>query len=1097
MIYLERRVTSLIFQRLSEIIEKEKPVMQMGYESLVMFRELLGLKSIAMVRTEKDEVSSILSIPDNSLNPYTIIDFPTIQYDKNNFAKVNCSKNDYYIFKLSMFGFLVMDVASEFHPLFIVELSHIIHFIEDCFSAINDCNEKRQLQQELSHEKKLLRTIIDAIPETIAFKDLNETYRLTNKRTDIEYRNRFDTIEGRSISEVYPKHEQPVVRALDNEVIKTQAIVRKEIQMLTDHGYVTYDTIRTPVYDENDQLIGIVSIGRDISESVHMKAILKRNAEFQELLVRIATNFINIANEDFDFVINEALAQIGKFINADRAYVFNYDFETGTTSNTHEWCNIGVSQEIGNLQNIPIGSVMTEWVRLHKMGKEVYIPNVENLDKESDLYKILDSQKIRSVISVPLMSEGKPIGFVGFDDVKDDRFWNEYEKGLLKVLAEIITNLFNRKSKEEEIILSRTQAEKANQAKSDFLANMSHEIRTPLSGIYNSFYLLNTTTLSKEQLDYIDIGFSSVDSLNIVVNSILDLSKIEAEKLELYRDSFNLENELFKLIRMQQIIANEKNIDLIYDFDYAINCEIFGDSGRLRQIILNLVNNAIKFTTNGFVKLTVKLEYVADTNYNILFEIEDTGVGISEDDIVKVTDKFYQVDSSVSKNYSGTGLGLTIANGLINLFGSKLAIASKVGIGSIFSFEIPFEINLKTKFKYPMINNKNILLVTDFDCPCIMNRVFSSMSAQTSQVDSYGLNELYQNTQKKYDFIVLNSNLKIDYQAEIIKMKYSLAKKDATFILCCDDFTNDERIMYESYGFQLFIDKNVTRDSVYSKLTRELGNTYNETSSMNKNNENMFISLVHHKILVVDDNKLNRKALEIILTKHGFNVDMAENGIEAIQKVQIKEYDIVLMDVQMPGISGIETTKRIRKMPLKTYLPIIAVTAHAFQSDYLLFKNNGMDDVITKPIKMDQLMSVLMRFIKKTDFDRKPLISINIPSENKVFDRDDFITRFDDFGELALQIIHTFMQDYQKDILHIEKAIDELNFDLIISAAHYFKGSSEYLSAKRVVWLLKRIIDDAQLHLESNMNGLLDLLKIETDLLIGKLNEFIHEREKL
>ncbi|MGD9910802.1 MAG: ATP-binding protein, partial [Candidatus Izemoplasmatales bacterium] len=839
------------------------------YEMMEELYEVLSLKSIAMIGSEDGGKTTItLSVPETKKSFFEALVSKKDPYNSNLYCEFMYEESLFYCFQLSGFGHIVIEPKEAFHPLFLTELNHIVHFVADYFSAISDRNEKMQLEIELQKEKTLLRTIIDAIPETIAFKDMNETYQLTNRRTNMEYTARFESIEGKTISDVYPEHERPVVRALDEEVIKTKQIVRREVQMLTDHGYVNYDTIRTPVYDENQELIGIVSIGRDISESVHMKETLKRNSAFQELLVKIATNFINIDVKDFDFVINEALEQIGKFIQADRSYVFTYDFIKGVTTNTHEWCNEGVSHEIDNLQDLPIEEFVTDWVDYHKQGKEVYIPNVENLDHDSVLYQILSSQNIRSVISVPFMSEGKLIGFVGFDDVKDDRFWNDYEIGLLKVLAEILTNLFVRKEREEELIQARIQAEKANEAKTDFLANMSHEIRTPLSGIYNSYYLLNTTELNREQVDYIDIGYSSVESLSVIVNSILDLSKIEAEKLELYAEPCNLENELYKIIRMQTLSAEEKNIQLSFYFDYKINKEVLLDSPKLRQIILNLVSNAIKFTQQGSVELKVELLEKLNHQYLVEFSVIDTGIGISKDNISKITNKFFQVDSTVSKKYSGTGLGLTIANGLIELFGGKLEITSIENHGSTFSFAIPIAYSQEIETKYNLIQNKKILLITDDESPCLINRIFTSMSANATQIYPEFIHNLYL-SKTKYDIIVINSRCSLDFQYEINKMKESVASKQPLFMLCCSNFSSEQRDKYEGYGFNVFIDSNTTRDHIYGQIATYLDKTYHEKDVNLDDFSNHFITLHQQKILVVDDNKLNRKALEIILSKHG------------------------------------------------------------------------------------------------------------------------------------------------------------------------------------------------------------------------------------
>ena len=423
------------------------------------------------------------------------------------------------------------------------------------------------------------------------------------------------------------------------------------------------------------------------------EAKLKKKVDAQNLLVNLATGFINTSLDDVDDAISNALSLVGSFTNSDRAYLFEYDFENNLMSNTFEWCGENISAQIDYLQNISCDIFTKDWVDKHKKGETLIIPDVEKLNEESPLYKILKDQQIRTLITIPLFLRGECLGFVGFDSVYEKKNWEDDDTFLLKILAELFTNVYLKKEHENRIVQARMLAESANTAKSEFLANMSHEIRTPLNGVVGMLNVLHDTKLTDEQKGYLKMADDSIESLLSIINDILDYSKIEAGMMDLMEEVIDLEQEVQKVLRMLSVKANEKGIELGASLSRFVPKYLLADKMRIRQILLNLVNNAIKFTEKGFVCVKVECKGVKDGVSHLFFEVIDSGVGISEDKLEQIFEQFTQVDGSSSRRYGGTGLGLAICKKMVALMGGSLKAKSKIEKGTVFYFDLKLRVS--------------------------------------------------------------------------------------------------------------------------------------------------------------------------------------------------------------------------------------------------------------------------------------------------------------------------------------------------------------------------------------------------------------------
>jgi PAS domain S-box-containing protein len=589
------------------------------------------------------------------------------------------------------------------------------------------------------------------------------------------------------------------------------------------------------LYDSKGNIIGAIESIRDITERKSAEEELQR----KDILlgaVAVSANIL-LTETSLKSAINQTLELLGESTGADRVYIFeNHDSSHGKhiACLRHEWSRdpaISIKNYL-EIKNCCYYQMLPRWHEILSSGHQ--IQGTIGMFPDSERW-ILERQRTRSLLLIPISITGRFWGFIGFDDCYLDRNWAARDITILQAASASIGGSIARMRSEDDLRAAKEAAESADRSKSEFLANMSHEIRTPMNAVISLTGLLLRTELTREQKDYVEIIRDGGESLLSVINDILDFSKIDSSKMELESQPFDLRSCIQDAVDLAAAHASAKGLILAYSINDDVPGTILSDPTRLRQILANLLSNAVKFTDRGEIKIWVSSNKLEGNSCEIGFAVQDTGIGIPQDKVGKLFQSFSQVDASTTRKYGGTGLGLAISKKLVELMGGRIWAESQYGLGSTFHFTIP---------------------------------------AKAASSES-------------------------------LAAKKPIVEQPAT-----------------------------------------LPRAQNQTL----------------RILLAEDNMVNQKVMLRMLDKLGYRADVAANGLEVLQALEMQFYDIVLMDIQMPEMDGLEAARKIRLRWPNGRTKIIAITAYALQDDREKCLAAGMDDYLSKPVKLENLQDILASY---------------------------------------------------------------------------------------------------------------------------------------
>ncbi len=778
------------------------------------------------------------------------------------------------------------------------KLTHELYILKE--KSQQDLLERHQAESNISRAKKEWEATFDAIIDLIILTDINGRIIRCNRATIQKFQTTFNEFLGKNIEEVFPGIMTPIQQ---KGQVKSQVLPMPSL-------YGWFEVTGFP-FQYGDQQEGTIFIFHDIAQRKKAESEIQRQKQYFEGIFQNSP--VAIVTLDLH----------GRIATCNPAFVKLFGYSQSEVAG-------------GHLNDLITPS------ELRSFAQEF----IQRVEKGSVLHEV--SQRVTrrgSKIDVEIF--GVPV------------IVNGEELGILMLYHDI-----------SELVQARQRAEEADLAKGEFLANMSHEIRTPLNGVIGMLNVALDTELTVEQSEYLSTALESAESLLNLLNDVLDLSKIEAGRMELEITQFDLRSTIENVSVSLAQRAGVKGVELICHIPPEIPTQLQGDPNRLRQILANLIGNAIKFTEHGQIMVRVKTITETKNTATISFSVEDTGIGIPAERQAAIFNRFTQADMSTTRRYGGTGLGLAISAQLVELMGGTINLLSQPGQGSTFSFTAVFQ---KRPLTHPTPDQplKGIRILGIDDHPLnqlILEQLITTTGGQITLAshceEAYPL--LSDALEKGNPFHVILLEYKSNGQncEEAIQQLTSLTQSFRPKILLLTLFGQGiSSRECEALGANGYLLKPIRQHTLITAIQSIL-HSENEQEKLNQARS----SAVHHPepahpgqhILLVEDNPINRKVVINLLEKAGHRVDFAENGQQAVEALQSRQYNLVLMDIQMPEMDGYEATLQIRAAETNAHhTPIIAMTAHVMAADLERCMAVGMDGYISKPVKPSEIMEVI------------------------------------------------------------------------------------------------------------------------------------------
>lgn len=678
------------------------------------------------------------------------------------------------------------------------------------------------------------------------------------------------------------------------------------------------------------------------------------------------------------------------------------------------------------------------------------------------------------------------------------------EHGRISRWISLQTDITRRRRTQEALLAAKQSAESSSRAKSDFLANMSHEIRTPMNAILGMTDLALSTDLTKEQRDYLTTVRTSANSLLGILNDVLDISKIEAGKMELESLDFNLDEVVRETLRALSVRAHEKGLELAAQMPTGIPNHLKGDPVRLRQVLFNLVDNAIKFTHQGEVVVSVEQQWSSASEVSLHFTVSDTGIGIPQSRLEKIFDSFSQVDSSMARRFGGSGLGLTITAQLLELMHGKIWVQSEEGEGSSFHFtlqlrfaEDPPKADLAFR---ETLQGLNILVVDDNATSCkVLEDLLRNWGMQPTCVSSANaaIEKLQANEGTSFDIVLLDAIMPEVDGFELAEQLTKSPEHNASTVMMLSsaDRTHATNRCRE-LGVGAYLMKPVTSSALMDALLESVGHEAKEASKNATFNEE---SIVPRKVLIVDDYEPNRVIASEVLGRRGHQCEQVSDGERAVKRIFEEQFDVVLMDVQMPSMDGLMATRKVRSLEEEgKRTRIVGLTAHALAGDREKCLEAGMDDYLPKPFHSKRLVAVIEQESPATSTSSQSEKVLPTAEKEERFSIAKALERMGDEQDLLVEHIKYTINDLPILLSNMRSAVQADESRPLEIAAHRLKSlvsSYDFHAAQQIAQEIESLArDKVPSDFSTRIEELENQLESFIGSLKGELRNFDHGR---